>query len=73
MLHTCAVRFDVTGNLEKFCELNKALVSAFHRPRGERGLTCGGLSFIVLTCNANVEEHICHVLGCHVRQTQLAC
>ena len=24
MLHACAVRFDVTGNLEKFCELNKA-------------------------------------------------
>ena len=24
MLHACAARFDVTGNLEKFCELNKA-------------------------------------------------
>ena len=24
MLHACAVRFDVTGNLENFCELNKA-------------------------------------------------
>ena len=27
MLHACAARFDVTGNLEKFCELNKACVS----------------------------------------------
>jgi len=26
MLHACAARFDVTGNFEKFCELNKALV-----------------------------------------------
>ena len=26
MLHACAARFDVTGNLEKFYELNKALV-----------------------------------------------
>ena len=25
MLHACAVRFDVKENLEKFCELNKAL------------------------------------------------
>ena len=25
MLHACAVRFDVTENLEKFCELNKAI------------------------------------------------
>ena len=25
ILHACAARFDVTGNLEKFCELNKAL------------------------------------------------
>ena len=27
MLHACDQRFDVTGNLENFCELNKALVS----------------------------------------------
>ena len=26
MLHTCDQRFDVTGNLENFCELNKALL-----------------------------------------------
>ena len=26
MLHACAARFDVTGNLEKFCKLNKAWV-----------------------------------------------
>ena len=26
MLHVCAARFDVTENLEKFCELNKALI-----------------------------------------------
>ena len=26
MLHTYAARFDVTGNLEKFCELNKTSV-----------------------------------------------
>ena len=26
MLHACDQRFDVTGNLENFCELNKALV-----------------------------------------------
>jgi len=25
MLHACAAKFDVTGNLEKFWELNKAL------------------------------------------------
>jgi len=25
MLHACAVRFDLTGNLEKFWKLNKAL------------------------------------------------
>jgi hypothetical protein len=25
MLHACDQRFDVTGNLENFCELNKAL------------------------------------------------
>ena len=25
MLHACAARFDVTENLEKFYELNKAL------------------------------------------------
>jgi len=25
MLHACAARFDVTENLENFCELNKAL------------------------------------------------
>ena len=24
MLHACHQRFDVTGNLENFCELNKA-------------------------------------------------
>jgi len=24
MLHACAVKFDVTGNLENFWELNKA-------------------------------------------------
>ena len=27
MLHACDQRFDVTGNLENFYELNKALVS----------------------------------------------
>jgi len=27
MLHACAVKFDVTGNLENFCKLNKALAS----------------------------------------------
>jgi len=26
MLHACAARFDVTGNLENFWQLNKALV-----------------------------------------------
>ncbi|OQU79159.1 hypothetical protein SORBI_3008G102466 [Sorghum bicolor] len=26
MLHACDQRFDVTGNLENFCELNKALI-----------------------------------------------
>jgi len=26
MLHVCDQRFDVTGNLEIFCELKKALV-----------------------------------------------
>jgi len=26
MLHTCDQRFDVTGNLENFCELNKTLI-----------------------------------------------
>jgi len=26
MLHACVQKFDVTGNLEKFWELNKALV-----------------------------------------------
>jgi len=26
MLHACDQRFDVTGNFENFCELNKALV-----------------------------------------------
>ena len=26
MLHACDQRFDVTGNLENFCELNKALL-----------------------------------------------
>ena len=31
MLHACAARFDVTGNLEKFCELNKAFVSRYLR------------------------------------------
>ena len=31
MLHACAVRFDVTGNLEKFCELNKAVATLCHR------------------------------------------
>ena len=25
MLHACAARFDVTGNLENFWQLNKAL------------------------------------------------
>ena len=29
MLHAYAVRFDVTENLEKFCELNKASIHAF--------------------------------------------
>jgi len=28
MFHTCDQRFDVTGNLENFCELNKALIAA---------------------------------------------
>jgi len=27
MLHTCDQRFDVTGNLEIFCELNEAYIS----------------------------------------------
>ena len=26
MLHACAARFDVTGNVENFWELNKALI-----------------------------------------------
>ena len=39
MLHTCAVRFDVTENLEKFCELNKALLcSAMPPPRLESAI-----------------------------------
>ena len=29
MLHTCDQRFDVTGNLENFCELNKALICPY--------------------------------------------
>ena len=29
MLHVCAVRFDVMGNLEKFWELNKALMDVW--------------------------------------------
>ena len=29
MLHACAARFDVTGNLEKFCELNKTIVVVY--------------------------------------------
>ena len=33
MLHACAARFDVTGNLEKFCELNKALIADLRIPK----------------------------------------
>ena len=33
MLHTCAARFNVTGNLEKFWQLNKALNKAQQRRR----------------------------------------
>ena len=34
MLHACAARFDLTGNLEKFYELNKASVfSCFEHVR----------------------------------------
>jgi len=32
MLHVCAARFDLTGNLEKFCELNKAFAYCCVRP-----------------------------------------
>ena len=65
MLHACAVRFDVTGNLEKFCELNKA----YTIPQRRRACTVievrpcccwrrrcppssGGLSFGLLPTNA---------------------
>jgi len=27
MLHACDQKFDVTGNLENFCKLNKAFIS----------------------------------------------
>ena len=30
MLHACDQRFDVMGNLENFCELNKALKDSSH-------------------------------------------
>jgi hypothetical protein len=33
MLHAYAARFDVTGNLEKFWELNKALKLLLHPSR----------------------------------------
>jgi len=36
MLHTCAARFDVTGNLEKFCELNKDLGALSSRRNAAR-------------------------------------
>ena len=39
MLHACAARFDVMGNLEKFCELNKAEASA---SRLERSVDLSG-------------------------------
>ena len=29
MLHACDQKVDVTGNLEKFCKLNKALVTHY--------------------------------------------
>ena len=29
MLHVCDQRFDVTENLENFCELNKAIIGVF--------------------------------------------
>jgi len=32
MHHVCVARFDVTGNLENFCELNKALVGVHVQP-----------------------------------------
>jgi len=34
MLHTCDQKFDVTGNLEIFCELNKALVYVYIDMKG---------------------------------------
>jgi len=38
MLYACAARFDVTGNLEKFCELNKALVASGCSGNGGMGM-----------------------------------
>jgi len=29
MLHVCDQRFDVTGNLENFCKLNKTIIGVF--------------------------------------------
>ena len=56
MLHACAARFDVTGNLEKFCELNKALLWSLSGcgvgvggfPLSLRFTACAGLDALLL-------------------------
>jgi len=35
-LHACNQRFDVTENLENFCELNKACTNTWHQGHGKR-------------------------------------
>jgi hypothetical protein len=39
MLHACAVKFDVTGNLENFWELNKALLYCGRKNRSRQFVT----------------------------------
>jgi hypothetical protein len=60
MLHACDQRFDVTGNLENFCELNKASGCSHPRPEDlcpspvvmilteDYGNLGGNLSFIAI-------------------------
>jgi len=40
MLHACAARFDVTGNLRKFWELNKASMCAEQMDDLDRPQAC---------------------------------
>ena len=69
MLHACDQRFDVTGNLENFCELNKSLINKADR----RWTIQGSTRMHACSCPDADGTHIDQTCWCQKKGPGLRC